>query len=519
MDFIIKKSRVYNLVYNYPTIQRPKSITVSYTHLNPTTDLISVKLKYPDVRMILHYASEPNTRRKIQESYNSRCVTANMNALIELVKYKHAFAKLAGYKNHAEHALVGTMAQVPSRAVKYLDDVYNLIKAKSLQQIQQLQIFAYAETGSHEIYDHDIMYYVGKLLNESVDQPLRTLFPIDDVTTQMLDIYAEMLSLEFKRVEVEAWHPDVMCYEVYDCSNGGRGRSDITTYMGRVFLDLYARDGKFGHNAEFTLQTRYRKKEAPVIHAIVCIVANFEKLDTSKFTDTSTSTLTFAELTTYFHEFGHAIHEICAHSDWYSVNAIQNIQMDFVEAVSQLFENWCHEPRILRKLTNNKIRDEHLDAIRRHRSLTLAYSLVPRIYMAQFDLELHSLDDAAVSKLNANTVNGLWDKWATLNLLSKPDYPNMVTSFHHVASNNYSARYYGYVWSKAISDHMYNVVFKQNAYAGLKYRREVLSRGSSKNGYQLCCDFTNIDINLKHMLNNVGISTATDYLMTHDDTR
>lgn len=449
-----------------------------------------VTLKYPHYFPIQKKCNVVSTRAKMEKAFHSRCLSENTRILEDLIALRKEQADLLGYKTHANFILEMRMAKDPNTVASFQEDLKEKLqplKKKELDQFlkfktEEATALGFANDGL--INPYDMRYYM-TLAEErlyAVDQnKLKEFFPLETVTKGLLNIYQTLLNLKFDLIpDAPIWHEDVTMYSVKDAEN--------LELLGYFYLDLHPREGKYGHAACFGLQPGCLGPDGKRQVAVAAMVANFSKPVGDK-----PALLLHDEVVTYFHEFGHVMHQICARAD-YALFSGTNVERDFVEAPSQMLENWCWEKEPLNLMsghyqTGSPIPDELLDKlIASHKANAGVFNL-RQIMLGTFDQKIHTVQEKGAQVDTAAVFSNLGDS-----ILGIPATPgtNMAASFGHLAGG-YDAQYYGYMWSEVYCMDMFHSRFKKegvmNPKVGQDYRRLILGPGGSLDAIEMLRNF------------------------------
>lgn len=438
--------------------------------LDTETGKYIVKAQYPDYVPIMEYCKERETRRKMYVFMNSRCVDVNVPICMEILAMRKEKCALFGFDSHANFKLQNQMAKNYDNVMSFLINLKNQIIPIAQSDILKLLEIA-KKDGIDKLEVWDIAYY-SRLYTEQVSKldmkSLQRLFSIESVTNGILEIYSHLLSLTFTDVTIvysnTLYNPDIKMYMVSDKST--------KQIMGYFYLDLYPRDGKYSHAAVFPL-IRKSQYNLPVA-AIVC---NFDpKLDVE-----------YDNVVTYFHEFGHLMHNMCSMNTIGSLAGTQ-VERDFVETPSQMFEEWvcCLEPlkMLVKKEMVNEVDEELINKIRVQGKTLQGIFYARQLSFGLLDMELHSVNFISEPK---EYYTRLYKELTGLDL---PEETNILGSFGHIIGG-YDSGYYGYLWSKVFAIDLFSF-FKGNELnqeLGLKLRENILSVGGTKTGYEMMVDF------------------------------
>ncbi len=474
--------------------------------LTRSADMFLVGLSYPEVFPILDLLANEVTRQKMWLAYKRRGGRKNIAVLEELLVLRNEAARLLGYANVAEYEIEIKMARIPQNVTAFYQKLRPLVRRKALRDYEELDAAKQRETGSTGLKPWDTSYYMNVLRREqySVDvEELREYFPLDRVMEGLFSITQSLYGITYKGVTAvddsasrPLWHPDVRLYQVWDDASGER--------LGDFYLDLHPRPDKYGHAAQWGLAQHKRWSDGRVTRPVAALVCNF-----TKPTDEKPSLLTHDEVETLFHEFGHGLHTILSEAPYWTM-AGTNVERDFVEAPSQMFENWVWDADILASLarhyeTGEPLPASMLEGMLAARHLGSGLRAERQFYYGLFDMTCHLDDDGVV-----DTTKLAGDLWGSagegVELYAAVPEIWFQAAFGHLTG--YQAGYYGYQWSLVYACDMFQR-FEElgmlDPKAGSFYRRQILARGGTMDALDLVQAYLGREPDMGAYLRHLGL--------------
>jgi thimet oligopeptidase len=458
---------------------------------------IRITTDYPDYNPFMTYAADDELRRQLYVAFRSRGDRTNEATLRDILKLRAEKAALLGFADWADYITADKMIGSGTRAAEFIDKVWKLAAPRAEQDYLELlrQLQAVTSTGSRpgprptEVADWQKTWLENLVKKEryEVDASwVRQYFPYDRVLAGLLDITAEIFDLAYVEVsDADRWHPSVVVYDVM------RG----TTKLGRIYLDMHPRDGKYKHAAQFPLKDGVRGLQLPE-GVLVC---NFPVPERATATRPGNAGLMEHEdVVTMFHEFGHLMHHVLGgHQKWITQSGVST-EWDFVEAPSQMFEEWAWRYDTLARFarhheTGAVIPKDLVDKMRRADKFGLGTATVQQIFYAAISLGFHRADADQLDQL------------AEVQRLQKCYTPFAYVpgtcfhmSFGHLVG--YSAMYYTYQWSLVIAKDLLTPFESSGLMATdvtYAYRDKVLVPGGSRDAAELVHGFLGRDYDFR----------------------
>ncbi len=455
---------------------------------------LAVTMAYPHVIPFLDNADRRDLRAAVHSAFNSRATGANRPILEEAVAIRAEIASLFGRPSWAHHQLDEKMAKTPERVESFLASLRGPLTEAATGEIARMAALLEADTGDTELQIYDWRYYDTQLRRTEygVDQAaVSEYFPLDSVIAGLLELTGEVFGLRYIEVDAPTWHPDVITYLISDAASGDP--------IAHFHMDLFPREGKFSHAAAFPLVQGRRNPDGTYQMPVSAIVANFTKPVGGR-----PSLLTHQEVATFFHEFGHILHQTLTTVDLLRFSGTST-ERDFVEAPSQIMEHWTWKPDVLARFarhhqTGEPIPADMVDQLASAKQLNVAIATLRQMQFALLDMRLH---DATLPK----DLDSIVEEATSVALLPPIEGTFFPASFGHLLGG-YDAGYYGYLWSEVYGDDMFSR-FEEEGYTspsvGMAYRRTILEQGGTKDGMDLLREFLGREPNNEAFLRNLGI--------------
>ncbi|KAJ3494446.1 hypothetical protein NLG97_g4070 [Lecanicillium saksenae] len=460
---------------------------------------LRVDLSNPSHRNILSSATQEGTRKKLYLAMDSRC-KENVPLLQEAVQLRYEMAKLLGFSNYAAFQMQSRMAKNPDTAQRFLSNLRSKLMPYGLKSLDGLKALKRSETSL-----------------SSVDRTrIKEYLPLQTTTQAILDLMARLFGISFKKINAkngsDIWQEDVQMFAVYDNEANGGG------FLGYLYLDLFQRDGKYSHASCINLNPGFIREDGTRHYPSTALLCTF-----SKPTSNNPCLLTHFEVKILLHELGHAIHDLVSKTQYSQFHGPEGVPVDFGEMPSQMLEYWCWIPSLLKSFSHHysylgpemlaawqeknkdsaqptlQIPDELIEALKiASQAIFGPLFHLDQVHRANFDLAIHQISSDDEAK--TIDITALWNRSRKeIGLIDgqeaidgKYTLGNGYTTTTHLMMTDYASGYYGYLYSDVYAADLFYSQFQNHPLDSEKfqrYRKQVLERGGSRDGFQLLVDF------------------------------
>ncbi len=433
-------------------------------------------LKAPSYQAFMKFADNRNLREELYKAYNSRCFTGNekdnQQVIRDIVNLRLRMARLLGYDNYAAYVLEERMARTPEGVNSFLEELLGESKPAAQREYKEVQAFARRLGADFDLQRWDWSYYSEKLKNEKfsfTDEMIKPYFRLEKVEEGVMALADSLYGITFQAdATIPVYHKDVKAYRVHD----GDGR-----YLALLYVDYFPRESKQG-GAWMTNYLEQYKMDGNDVRPHVSLVFNF-----TKPTETKPSLLTYDEVRTFLHEFGHALHSIFSECAYISLSGT-NVYRDFVELPSQIMENWAEQKEWLSRVavhyeTGEKMPDDLLDNILASRNFLNGYAFMRQISFGLDDMAWHTMRDSLSQSVGDFELAAM----APAEILPAVPGCSFSTGFSHIFSGGYAAGYYGYKWAEVLDADAFSLFLENGIFdraTAQSFRQNILSRGSTE---------------------------------------
>jgi len=461
-------------------------------------------LDYPSYLPFMKYAEDRDLRRELAVAFGSKGFHGdsldNRETLLKIAQLRHERACLLGYSSHAHFTLEERMARSAEGVEKFLEDLLEKAMPAAQRELEELQEFARKRDSISQLEKWDSAFYSEKLKRQKYnldEEELKQYFELNNVLLGMFEVAGKLFGIRFEEdATIETYHEEVRAFRVLD-------ESDV--FVALFYADFHPRPGKRAGAWMTSYKSQFRrdgKNERP--H--VSIVCNF-----TRPTEQTPSLLSFNEVTTLFHEFGHALHGMLADSTYPGLSGT-SVYWDFVELPSQIMENWCYQPEALtifaRHYQNGEVIPQELvDRIKASSNFLEGMATIRQLGFGLLDMAWHSQNPEGVTDVKG------FEREAFGSTQLFPDHPQtcMSTSFSHIFQGGYAAGYYSYKWAEVLDADAF-AYFKEegifNREVAWRFREHILSKGGTEDPMELYVRFRGREPKVEALLERAGLLKA-----------
>jgi thimet oligopeptidase len=459
------------------------------------TGKYKVTIAYPHLIPFLENSPRRDLREQLRFKFNTVAVEENRKILEEAIALRQEIADAFGLPTWAHHRLELRMAKTPERVKEMYDELRDPLTEKAKEEVAAVAKLLEADAGDDAVQVWDWSYYdtQQRKTDYGVDNfEVAKYFPLQQVLDGMFELTSEMFGIEFKEIaDFYTWHDDVKFYAIAEAGTGEE--------IARFYLDLFPREGKYGHAAEFPLIRSRVLEDGTYQNPTCAMVANF-----TKPTKDQPSLLQHGEVETLFHEFGHVLHQNLGRTELARFSGTST-ERDFVEAPSQIMEHWIWRPDVLKRFarhyeTGEPIPTELVEQLVAARLLNKAMWQLRQMAYGWWDQELHGGPD--------RDIDSIYEEGTKITLLPPHEGTFALASFGHLMGG-YDASYYGYMWAEVFGDDMFSRFEDEgvtNPDVGMAYRKEVLAKGGTLDADEMLVNFLGREPNQEAFLKKLGIA-------------
>ncbi len=453
-----------------------------------------ITMAYPDFIPFMENSPRRDLREALAFKFGNRARDANAPILEEALRIRSQLATIFGLPSWAHHSMQTKMAKRPEAVADFYASLSGPLTEAGRKEAVAMGNVLVAEGHDLPLQPWDRAYCHTQQMKQDygVDPTeVAAYFPLEQVVAGLFDITQAVFGLTYERIEAPVWHEDVQTYRMTDSASG--------ELVAHFHMDLHPREGKFGHACAIPLVPSGADLDGASYRPVSTILANLTRPDGDQ-----SALLLHDEVVTLFHEFGHILHMSLSTADMARFSGART-EWDFVEAPSQIMENWCWNPEVLRTCsrhheTGEPIPEDLVGRLAEARRLNVALFNLRQMMLGQIDMDLHTtlkpLDHEAVLRRRAE-----------VGLLPHHEGTFMLASFGHLLGG-YDAGYYGYLWAEVFGQDMFSRFAEEGVLSpevGMDCRRLVLEPGGTKDAYVLLRDFLGREPRNDAFLKKLGI--------------
>ena len=460
-----------------------------------------VTLKYPDYNPFMSSAKSEKARKALQEKFARRGGKENVKLLEDTVELRRKQAALLGFKRYPDYVLPVRMAKNYETLEAFLKNLQKEVTPLAQDEMKAYLKLQEKTTGQQadEMTAWNLPYWSNqykKKYYQVDDDKIKEYFPADKVISGMFEVFGNLFGITFTQADLPVWHPEVVVYQIKDKKTG--------ELISNFYLDLFPRDGKYTHAATWSFVDRFELPDGQMQTPSVVIAANFTPAGNGM-----PSLLEHSEVETLFHEFGHVLQMSMATSKYATLTG-DNVAWDYIEAHSQLLENWAWQPQVLKKIsahykTGEALPDGLISSLVKSKNVGVAVAFLRQNFLGQYDLALHTaakrVDSTKLYAQMMHNISGI--------PMTKGTYPQ--ASFGHIMSltDPYDVGYYVYAWSLVIAQDIFSRFEEEglfNAELGAKLRKYIYTPGTVYDENEMVEQFLGRPYNDKAFLKSLGIN-------------
>jgi len=458
-------------------------------------------LQKPSMIPFLQYSEKSNLREKIFKAYINRCNNDNeydnKENVTEIATLRLERSILLGYKTHADYVLEENMAKEPQKVYDFLKKIWDPALVVAKKEADELQKMMDAEGKNGQLHPCDWWYYAEKLRQQKYEldeEMLRPYFVLDNVREGAFYVANRLYGLKIEeRTDIPKYHKDVQVYEVKEADG---------SHVGILYMDFFPRDSKRGGAWMSSYRKQYRR-DGENITPVITTNFNF-----TKPTGDKPALLNFEEVSTLFHEFGHALHGLLSDCQYRSLSGT-SVPRDFVELPAQIMENWAAEPEVMKVYakhykTEEPIPEDLIDKLKNSKHFNQGYVSVEYLSACFLDMDWHTIKKTReIDVLDFEDIS-----MDNIKMIPEIVVRYRSSYFAHIFSGGYSSGYYSYIWAEVLDADAF-AAFKETSLfdseTATKFRENVLERGGTDDPMNLYKKFRGAEPRIEPMLQRKGL--------------
>jgi oligopeptidase A len=466
--------------------------------LRPTDQGLSVPVNESTRIEFLSIERNPDARHRYLLAYDNRGGAANVERLRKVLAVRDTLAHLLGFENWAAYQLDNRMARSPERVMKFLGDITAQLRTKAQAELTRLAPLARRDRRPVPVVYSDYYYYQEQLRKNQYaldSDSIRAYFPVDHVIKSVMGLYQELLSVRFvEEKSPDVWAPGVRAFAVHE--------ADSKTSLGLLYLDLFPRPNKYQHFADFPVRPARKLPDGSRQSARTAIIGNWPTAAPGK-----PALLSHSDVIVFFHEFGHAMAALLDRSPYVTTGS-GSLRQDFVEAPSQMLENWMWQPSILRRIshhvkTGRQLPEPLIKQMLALKHLDDGWAWSRQAFFATYDMRLHT------SPPTVDPTALYFRLFQEIMPVSQPDSTLPEASFGHLMG--YDAGYYGYLWARVYAQDMFSRFEREGILsrsAGRAYRDDILAPGATEEPDELVQRFLGRSVSYGAFYRDLGLTQS-----------